>query len=304
MHVPNDGIDPSKTKTLFDLEIPYVDQFVSSGNRLVKRAERGQGQKLLFIAGPDIRTITEGFVEDKQLRDSLLWITDGFARLSVIPPKDQSAAYSATTAHFSYSRNGHRGWTDEDALGLLETAYAWYSEFFGFSPVDTVEVDDHLADFPPADSKPGEILKNPPYKKTTGARAAKLVFGLRENYGLTPREHDMGYHFLSHELLHCWLDPNRSSEYEYAEPLTQFLAQRFLLENDYITKGSYELDMEDRRKRTAEGKSTDIDRLVLKLDALWIADEDACKALLRRASPALMKGDGSAARIIRKALGK
>jgi len=304
VHVPDDGIDSAKLKAFFDLDIAYIDDFVSKGGRLVKQAEPGPGTRLLFVAGPDTQTISRGFTEDLQLREGLLWVTDGYARLAVIPPQDQPATYTTTTAHFRYSRSGHRGWTDDEALGLLEAAYAWYSAFFGFSPVDSIEVDDHLADYPPLHPAPGEVFKNPPSHSSTGPRTAKITLGLRDNYGLAPREHDMGCHYLAHELLHCWLDARLASEYQYAEPLTQFLAQRFLVENSYITKGSYVLDMEGRRRKIAQGVASDIDLMVLKLDELWNTDEEACIELLRKASPALLKGNGSARKLLKGTLGK
>lgn len=71
----------------------------------------------------------------------------------------------------------------------------------------------------------------------------------------------MGKHFFAHELLHGWYCPRQASDADFAEPLTQYLTQRFLVEKGFVSRLSCDDDVRGRKATAEAGR--EIDRLFL-----------------------------------------
>ncbi|MBL8967108.1 MAG: hypothetical protein JNG85_08865 [Spirochaetaceae bacterium] len=256
---------------------------------------RNEAAGYLLIGARDLETLKKA-PADKEAGQGLLWITKGLAQAPTAELVS-TGDFSASFGDFRYSRSGARCWTDQEIIDLLVAADAWFGAFFGSDPNDLVRVTDQDGGY-----YPGTRADKPPaIMKRAGGRGVEIDIYLPPGYGAYLAERDMAKHFFTHELLHSWYYPWRGSDDVYAEPLTQYLTRRFLLEKGYVAGLSFDEDV--RRRKASAAAGSEIDRYFLLFDEFRARDPAACDAFLREAAWTLAKRGNHTARLFERTFG-
>lgn len=125
------------------------------------------------------------------------------------------------STHFIYRREGLRVWTNDESIALLESAYSYYSDLFQRRLSYIVNIRDQIADEPSATN-------------TLGLDSSHILLKFPIRFGINADEKGLAYHFLTHELLHCWIGGNTKSHGDIIEALVQYQTDLFLSENNYF----------------------------------------------------------------------
>lgn len=135
---------------------------------------------------------------------------------------------SATSKHFIYKAETDRPWKPETILELLEQAHQEFEKLMGPGLDTVIEVEDRICE-PNNLSAHAEINKqvHSPQDYTV---EVKFVCEFPPNYGHTVQERDLAYHFFVHELFHCWIGGEVSTDGELiVEAITQYMTDWVLV---------------------------------------------------------------------------
>ena len=151
---------------------------------------------------------------------------------------------SATSAHFNYKAETNRPWKPETILELLEQAHQAFERLMGPGLEIVIEVEDRICE-PNNLGARAEINKqvHSPQDYTI---EVKFICEFPQNYGNTEQERDLAYHFLVHELFHCWIGGEVSTDDGLiVEAITQYMTDWVLV---HLGWGSEDLRIRGRIK--------------------------------------------------------
>ena len=148
---------------------------------------------------------------------------------------------SATSEHFTYKAEANRPWKPETILELLEQAHQAFERLMGPGLDTVIEVEDRICE-PSSLGARAEINKQI-HSHQNYTIAVKFICEFPSNYGYTEQEQDLAYHFFVHELFHCWIGGEVSTDGELiVEAITQYMTDWMLVHlgwcsEDLLTRG-------------------------------------------------------------------
>lgn len=278
--------DTSAIKDFFGFTIDTVKEKLLVNDIVVIRA----GVKpYLLIAAKNYSTLNSALL-DKDVQEGILWVTGGLARIGsssqvVVTQENTIKAtgkYSEKSGIFDYTRKNDRYWTDAYILGLLNASFDWYARFFGYKPADSITVTDSDITDPTIHGACGSLTY-------TSSRNARAVVKIEPGFGVIQSDYYGAIYIFAHEIAHCWYYPGPGGDGKdipYVEALTQYIAERFLLENGYISQAFFDEFVKDRVARMDTNESF---RLFVLVDKFYRTDKAAYIEFMKKAAKAFQK---------------
>ncbi|MCY3740903.1 MAG: hypothetical protein OXH00_07775 [Candidatus Poribacteria bacterium] len=131
-------------------------------------------------------------------------------------------AASATLERFTYKAETNRPWKPEKILELLEQAHQAFERLMGPGLGIVIEVEDRICE-PNNLGARAEINKQI-HSAQDYTIEVKFICEFPQNYGNTEQERDLAYHFFAHELFHCWVGGEVSTDGGLiVEAITQYM---------------------------------------------------------------------------------
>jgi hypothetical protein len=293
VYIRGEKFSDTAAKGYFGVSVGSINSQLDTKDIVVIRNEE---KSFLLIAVKDGNALNSS-LSNSEVASGISWINERV--VGFLCPMKATGKFSTKFDVFTYTRDGDRRWSDTDIINLLSTAFKWYSNFFGYKPVDSITVTDTNVDFAANPSAANESA----CMRYTGAGSRKTVVSItfKSGYGLTSREQDTAKHAFAHELLHSWFYPVKSADADYAEALTQYLTQVFLLENGFITQASFD----DRIQNYIHGNYSGApNKMILLIHNFYQTDKAACVEFMKKATKTLAKGGSYTTDLFKDAFGE
>ena len=142
---------------------------------------------------------------------------------------------TASSARFIYRTEARRPWSPETVLELLEQAHRKFERRMGPGLDTVIEIEDRICE-PNNLGARAEINKQF-HSDQAYTIEVKFICEFPPNYGHSPQERDLAYHFFVHELFHCWIGGSVSNGYALIiEALTQYMTDWALVHLGWCTE--------------------------------------------------------------------